>query len=623
MKDKNSVCKYLLSFSIGCFAEYIIRFSWWNLYESTLINCIKSQNVEINFSFAFSAIIIAAVFSFWMEHRDRFNIFLSAVSALFGMIQIISSDIYYFKSFIDSQYISSIVQFNIIAFITYALLFYVLGECFFILLDSINLNTMKSIGKNNSNEEIASFVVFLAAWSPWLIAFFPGSVFYDMCVQLEQYLGNLPYKLHPYFSTLVMGKLFEFGKAIKNANFGIFLYILLQTLVCAFACSKVINVLKKMQCSRKMIIAAILFYAFWPMFGASVQLGEKDIICDGLFLLFTVWYINTVIDLRIHYDGNKTFLSKCIYLSSISILCALFRNECLATCTFCIGIIAILSYKYRSYKNFAVCILSCICMLSVYFVFDNSVVAKLDKAEQPGGWGTEEVLSIPIQQVGRTVKFRSGSISEIDKMLLDESFACGADRVADNYNPFLSDPLKRQYTGSKSFWKVWLSLLQKEPLVYAESIISSSFGYYSLIPKTFTTLDSAPTNNLPGLKYEFFINRDPDKEFNAVQISHIPEFEGMRDLLLSYADCIERIPVLRIAYKLGFYTWLVVLMIVYVCHKKEYYAMWGYIPALISIAVCIASPVNEYLRYYLKVVFMVPLLLGWTIFMTKEDKKGN
>lgn len=620
MKSSFRTFVYIVtSIIIGCLFEYIIRFSWWDLYDSSFVECFLNQNMKIDFDYILSAFFLSSLFFFWEKKHGVAKSGIAVFSCVFGIIQVVSLNIYYFKSFIDSQSVYSIIAFNAIAFIAYSFLFYVVGDCLFILLDSIN-GDEKELSGYEHFEVIISFVLILIAWTPWLIAFFPGSMFYDMCEQLEQYLGNVPYKLHPYFATLVMGKLFELGKAISGDNFGVFLYILLQALVCAFACSRVVSTLKEMDVARSIRIGTIAFYAIWPMFGASIQLGEKDILCDGLFLMFTVMYIKNVKELQ-HGEESETII-RGVFLSAICILCALFRNECLATCSCSLGILAILSIENKSINKMAVCIFACICMLSSYFLFNNLVVGKLEKAEQPGGWGSEEVLSIPIEQVGRTVKFRYDSVSESDKELLNKCFACGANKIAENYNPYLSDPLKLQFTGDKSFWKVWFSLLKKEPLVYAESIISSSFGYYSLVPKTFTTLDSAPTNNLPGLKYEFFINRDPDKEFNAVQISYLPSLSEMRGILEKYADSIDRIPIIRIAYKLGFYTWLIILMMVYIFNKKAYYGIWGFVPALLCIAVCIASPVNEYLRYYLKVIFMVPLLFGWTLFVTNIDKRG-
>lgn len=55
-------------------------------------------------------------------------------------------------------------------------------------------------------------------------------------MQLKQFLGEQDWgAAHPPFSSAIMGICFVLGRTIADANFGFFLYCLLQTLVGAYA----------------------------------------------------------------------------------------------------------------------------------------------------------------------------------------------------------------------------------------------------------------------------------------------------------------------------------------------------------------------------------------------------
>ena len=64
---------------------------------------------------------------------------------------------------------------------------------------------------------------------------------------------------------------------------------------------------------------------------------------------------------------------------------------------------------------------------------------------------------------------------------------------------------------------------------------------------------------------------------------------------------------------------IVFLLVAYVIYKKDYKKLVFYLPALISILVCVASPVNTYFRYTMPYVFGLPIMIAFVLEKKKID----
>ena len=60
----------------------------------------------------------------------------------------------------------------------------------------------------------------------------------------------------------------------------------------------------------------------------------------------------------------------------------------------------------------------------------------------------------------------------------------------------------------------------------------------------------------------------------------------------------------------------------FISQSKKKRLLWLFVPALLVILVCAASPVNAYFRYELPVVFSVPYFLAVTVYAMKRERKG-
>ena len=100
--------------------------------------------------------------------------------------------------------------------------------------------------------QMVGFFVIAFSWLFWILLNYPGTTSGDGLVQLKQFLGEQDWgAAHPPFSSAIMGICFVLGRTIADANFGFFLYCLLQTLVGAYAFSLSMKKLQELGISWK------------------------------------------------------------------------------------------------------------------------------------------------------------------------------------------------------------------------------------------------------------------------------------------------------------------------------------------------------------------------------------
>lgn len=87
----------------------------------------------------------------------------------------------------------------------------------------------------------------------------------------------------------------------------------------------------------------------------------------------------------------------------------------------------------------------------------------------------------------------------------------------------------------------------------------------------------------------------------------------VRTLLAAYARGWRRIPLLSLLYCCATYTWLLVGVGLYLVRRGQWRRLAAFLPALLSLGVCMLSPVNDYFRYFLPIVAMAFPLTGFAL----------
>jgi len=237
------------------------------------------------------------------------------------------------------------------------------------------------------------------------------------------------------------------------------------------------------------------------------------------------------------------------------------------------------------------------------------------------------IYSVCFQQSARVLRDHADTITpeeyaEIDAVL-------NAKKLPELYEPWISDPVKytfRQYgQGAEAekevlarYRETWLKMLPKYPLDYLESFFAGNIGYYTFTPK----LEGETYNNQAGNRlvfetYELGDSRGYDPRF--LDTTQIAALEPVRTLLAMFARGWRHIPLIGLLYVCATYTWTLVGAAISVCRQKRWRLLAAFLPALLSLGVCMLSPVNDYFRYFLPIVAMTIPLLGAA--SAKEEEK--
>lgn len=159
----------------------------------------------------------------------------------------------------------------------------------------------------------------IIGWTPFILAFLPGSIPADGFRQLDVFLGAMPLdNHHPWVLTMIMGGLLTLGKTIWCYNFGVFLIIIVFTSVEIWCYSAVVRYLYRWKAPKWILFGTVLLFAFVPIFGSYAQ----AVIKDGLYTAVITLYFAVYIDICHSFSKRKA-----VYLFLLGISVCLTRNN--------------------------------------------------------------------------------------------------------------------------------------------------------------------------------------------------------------------------------------------------------------------------------------------------------
>ena len=279
----------------------------------------------------------------------------------------------------------------------------------------------------------ASSLLIGAAWLPWVAVFWPGSVDWDSWGQISQVLGVQEMTAHhTVLSTWLHGWLFRLGRALGSDNLGVFLYIVLQFLVCAWVFGQVTAFAARLGCSRGVQYAVTAFFALDPIWGAFIQTQVKDTLYTGLFVLFVLKTADLLLFPQ-KWQGSRPRLTA---YAVLGVLCCLLRKN---------GIYAVVpmllasafAVSEKRLRRPVLAVLLAVCIGS--FGFDTFTEKVLDI---PAG-SVGEALSVPMQQTARYIRDYGNEVTDDERTAIEK--VLNYDAIAQSYLPELSDGVKQYY----------------------------------------------------------------------------------------------------------------------------------------------------------------------------------
>ncbi|MGN1371592.1 MAG: DUF6020 family protein [Candidatus Coprovivens sp.] len=596
MKEKirlyiESVCTFLaLSINIDIYEKIVESGSFdLSLFKLGFIG-----------SLAFLLLIVV----FYKKYSCKSNIYIKGISLLFSLFMIFGNS--YANCGNTSLVFGNgwLFILSILMAIGYYSLFKLCIGYIFEYLDKpkIKKSTKKVMTFFEEHPFLFSITIIFICWLPYIIAFYPIILSPDPSYQIKQFFGirtkYADYAVlldenvvltnhHPVLHTLLIGGCLKIGTLLGNDNLGLFFYSIIQiTLFSSTLAYTIKYLIKNLKLSNKIGLVVLLVYSFVPMFPFYAMSGVKDVIFSTFVILYVI-----MLHKIISNNGNGFKKWHYVIMVLLMLLVILFRNNGLYVILLSFPfLILVVRKKWKTYL--------------IIFIITIGLSTCYSKVLLPAfkitSGSIREVLSIPFQQTARYVKYHSDELSKSDIEIIDNVLVY--EDLATRYKPEISDPVKNKYnkyTTSdelKDYFKVWLKGLVKHPVTYIDATIENVYGYF--YPEK--------TNWYIYYKFDSRITSDGfDYHYNSL--------DNLRESLVLWANVFVGIPIIGLLSNIGFSTWIVLLLVCYILYKKEYKKIVLYLPALISILVCVASPVNTYFRYAIPYIFCLPLMIGFVL----------
>lgn len=438
---------------------------------------------------------------------------------------------------------------------------------------------------------ILPWIIILAAWLPYLVAFYPGFVPSDGLKQLNNFFGSGNFTdYHPAFSSMLMGWAMMLGRKLGSDNLGVFLYTGTQVLIVSASMAACFPMFKKLHTPlwlRRLTLSAFALISIWPNYAYSLL---KDSLYMAMFLLLAIQLIRMLADPDEFFSRKRYWL---VMVFSLSLM-YLMRHEGSAYAV--VIAMLILLKRLRPYLGKLLVIL--LIPLCIITTFNRVIRPALQIPDSP----KREAFSIPFMQSALTAVRHEDELTA-DEVEQYERFFGDFEKVKKFCNLSNSDNLKHLFalypdTGYiLDYLKFWAELGAEYPLTYADAFFSGKNGYYAP-----GTMPYGGIYGWFGIEQETYVNK------GLFDIRYSPRTEWLRNTLINLTDALPRLPFIGLFYDLGLNAWMLMIMVAFAIRKKR--NIIPLLPCIISYVMVLFTPLNGFFRYMLPVLICLPACLA-------------
>ena len=541
-----------------------------------------------------------------VELKDKRTIIVSAIVAvIFAGLEVVGYSISNYNSLAGVIGSKEILLKAVLKFIGYAIAFYtIIIYVYTKVLPRIKLKEDSKIRKYFTDNKRSLFVIALIlfiAYLPHFLYNFPGMYTVDSVSEMEYGLSNATSfkNHHPVFHIFIIYGCISLGKLLGGAYIGIAIYSILQMVFVSFSFSYVLKYMAKKNVNIVFRILTLIFFIIYPSFGPYSITMWKDVPFGIILVLFTIQVIEMVTN-KEYFKKKRNIVSFII----ISIFTILFRNNGLYVVL--ITLATLLIFLRGNRKKVAL-------MLLVVILFNILWKGPIFKLLNVTDGPIREMMSIPVQQIARTVKYRRSELTEEEKTKIQKYIDMDLEEMSESYYPLISDNIKDHFNNEEfnnnklDFISLWISLFFKYPVEYIEAFLDNSYGYW--YPQA--------NNGIIPTWYNY------DESKNILQYEKKPVL-NLKFLDEYYGDLNNRdIPIISMGISIGFVFWMMILFIGYIVYTKKYKLMLTYIPIFSLWLTTIASPVYCEYRYIFGMFTCIPLLTILTISIANREKDNK
>lgn len=437
---------------------------------------------------------------------------------------------------------------------------------------------------------LKSFLILEAVYLLVVIINFPGNLCYDTEGQIMQVMGEAAYSTHhPLLSTFLVGLPVKFGTVVLgSANAGLFLYMIIQTVMFSAALGGTVAVLAKKGLSKQGLWTVQILYLITPIYSNIASTAVKDVPFISAFIGYFTCLVLLTDDSEKLYD--KKFMAGFIGLQIAT--CLLRKNG-----YYVIGLTGILwcvfSLKKIGTKKFFRAILG---MFVIGIVCANIVDSVWARALNANKGSTGEMFSLPFQITARYINDYYDELTDEEISAISGVLGNDMERIAERYNPELADAVKALYktdaSGSEisAYVQAWVKMFFKHPGVYFDGFFVHTYGWYCPNVSTSTRYET--------IEDDYMVPQGIWAITDKVLV-----------FVYRFADRLSLLGVLQNA---AFSVWCF-WYLTYLQRKNKTIRLAG-IPLWISFLICLIAPgFSEHTRYAFPILMTMPFFGSYTL----------
>jgi len=506
---------------------------------------------------------------------------------------------------------------RVVHILLFTFLYYALLRLLFSLLDRSRLSLPASPKILVRHPLLLSALVIAICWLPWLVVFWPGGLFNDALWQIYHFEEGTLGMQHPKLTTLIIGGLFRLGHHF-SPEIGVFFVTSITTVLNFTAYLAILRRMQQWGVSKWIVLLAAAFFGIVPYYVAMADYAVKDSFYVPLF----VFYFLTL--LRLLETRTAPHLKDVAEFVVFSVALTMFRNEAVfVVAPLLVILIPVLLGKAARMK-------ALVGLVSFLVAYGALLQTGFTQFGQVEGKISLESQNIRIQQIGRFVANHPEAVTDAEMRLLTEMlpYSDSDTPLGERYNPVCSDPLKGfsvliSKDQMAEFRTITSAFWERHPETMIDATLHHTYLYWypfslkytkntgwlmidgNRTVETYVGFEKGWLEQYSAL-YEWY--GFPSQVFSA----------DWRTAFIDYAIKLSSSPFLSLASNPASALWVTVFCLTFLLRKRRFAAAVACVPLLLVMALCMASPVNGYIRYAIPTMACAPLLLVYSICIVRR-----
>ena len=445
-------------------------------------------------------------------------------------------------------------------------------------------------------------LIFLC-WLPVFLAFYPGAFVYDATDEYVQVATRSFTTHHPLAHVLLLGGFVCAGnKFFDSYNLGIALYTVLQMVTLSAVFSYTVCYIRKKTKKKSVALVTALFYGLFPVIPMYAVCSAKDGIFTAAFLIVTVKMLQLM-------ENTTAFFAKkgnAVVSILAAVVMMLFRNNGMYAYIVWIPILVAGSILLKKKKK-EILQLAFLMVISVLvFVGSSKALTMITGADDSE---SQEIMTVPIQQLVRTYVYSPQTYSEDEKEILYEIIP--KDDL-DLYTPRISDLVKSKFKNQvfnenkAKYLGLWIKIGMRKPMIYLNAWLMTSYGYW--YPDAVINVYGG--NAVHTFTYENSSYFGFETEYPGTRESKMPWLEEQyRKISLELFQ--QKIPGISMLFSPGFLFWTFLFCVGFFIQKGEWKKVLSFGGIILLWSTVILGP-TYLVRYVLILWFAMPVIVSET-----------